>query len=67
MSKLTPWEVGQDLIYCYDEICDRIHKVKESGYTEQYKALNEARNIISKCFNREHMESHSFGLGVHDE
>jgi len=62
-NKITEWEVGQDLIHCYDEINEKIQELKGSEFLEQLDVLIEAADKIAKVFNKRHQESHSFGLG----
>jgi hypothetical protein len=62
VSNLTLYEVGQDLIDCADTIGEKIKEIENSGFTEQAKALHEAKKIITNCFNKNHGESHGFGI-----
>lgn len=62
-NKITEWEVGQDLIHCYDEIVEKIQGMKGSQFKDQIEVLIEAADQIAKVFNKKHTESHCFGLG----
>jgi len=62
MKKLTKWEVGQDLIDCYDKLREKIAEIK-GQYPEQCGALIDSADRIAEVFNRLHDESHGFGLG----
>ena len=62
-TELTVWEVGQDLIHCYDELCEKLAELKSSQkYEAQFEALNSAADGIAKAFNQKHSESHGFLL-----
>lgn len=62
-TELTVWEVGQDLIHCYDELCEKLAELKSSQkYEAQFEALNSAADGIAKAFNQKHSESHGFIL-----
>lgn len=61
MSKLTEWEVGQELIKAHDAIMECAVELK--GDSEQYRACLYAAAIIGDVFNKHHSSnSHSFGL-----
>lgn len=64
VSNLTTWEVGQDLCACYDYLCEKLPEIRRSGFTEQQRALEAAIDSIAVCFNKNHEESHGFGLGT---
>lgn len=62
MSKpLTDWEVGQELCKMQDAICENLAEFKDS-HPEQYEVCLKAAKIIGKVFNKNHFESHGFGL-----
>lgn len=62
-NKITEWEVGQDLIHCYDEINEKIQGMKGSEFKDQIEVLIEAADQIAMVFNKKHHKSHGFGLG----
>lgn len=64
MSKLTEWEVGQELIAISDFMAEHSRDFKES-HPELYRVIDEARRTIGDKFNR--MGTHSFGIHSHDE
>lgn len=61
MSKLTDWEVGQELVKYQDTIFETANEFKDS-HPEQYKTAMMAAYNIGYIFNKKHEKSHSFKL-----
>lgn len=61
--KLTAWEVGNDLAACCDYLGEKEQEAFDAGYTEHAKLLRDCQIRISNFFNRNHRNSHAFGLG----
>ena len=62
---LTPWDIGQELIKCADQLLDSEKDLRAEGHTKLANMLRECRKTIGDHFNI--LGSHSFGLLSHDE
>jgi len=62
VSNLTRWEVGQDIISCYDLLGEKDVEIRNSGYNEESDAIRSAMASLAKVFNKNNLEAHGFCL-----
>lgn len=61
--KMTVWDAGNDLCACVDYLGEKEEEAFKGGFTEHAKLIRSVRVRLSNYFNRNHKNTHSFGLG----
>lgn len=62
-NKITPWEAGNDLCSCADYLGEKEEDLAQAGYAEHAELLRELRIRLANFFNKNHRDTHVFGLG----
>lgn len=57
---MTPWDAGNDLVYCADILAEKESDLRKGGFAKQADVVRKARLQIGTEFNS--MKAHDFGL-----